>query len=205
MKKIVVFRHAQQEDLGTEHSSWELPARLTPEGKERARQVTRKHREILAKCTHFFTSPLIRAQETLFVMMEELGHVLDTFDIKVKVLPGLWTENPLGWASSGPYETALGLWQKNPEFMEKEGERFLFTIKETSTKFPNNHSAFCVSHGGLLDAGLASAHAELNFTGILAEDTRKAFSQIRDLEKGEGVIFDFDEENFLLNVIELRS
>ena len=196
MKRVTVFRHGKQEDLGLGLTSFALPASLTENGRKLAREVARRHKNLLKKCTRFFTSPLIKAQETLFVMMGELGHQVSTFDQKVKFVPGLWTPNPEKWLSDNTDETIRSWWEKHPSLPIDEGKRFFEVIKEIAIGVSENEDVLCISHGGPLDAGLAFAKAFLR--------EKNAFSEPQDLRKGEGVIFCFDEVNCLFKVEELR-
>ena len=197
--KVVVVRHGKQQDLGLGFTSWGLPAVLTPDGVELAKNFVRLNREILQGCTLFATSPLIRAQQTLFTIMGELGIKVADFDQLVKICNRLYVREPERYMSSDPNETVASWATRNLTFVMEEGERVFEAIKclivgPVSAK---GGSALCVSHGGPIDLLLAHAKNELPHSNGLA------FQSIEDLKKGEGMALYFDDGK-LIAVKELR-
>ena len=199
MREIIVFRHSLHEDLGLGCSNWALPARLTLAGQNLARRIADLYKDLLKNCNYFVTSPLIRAQETLFAMMEELWIPVREFDKKVIIANGLWTSNPADWLSESNW-TVGEVWEKSPVFVEGEGTKLWITgIMPTFRELIRleEGKALCISHGGLLDAAVA-------FVRKVYLGDEEAFSKIKDFRKGEGVVFVFDDRKDILEVRELR-
>ena len=194
MKQVIVFRHGKQEDLGIGYTSWGIHAPLTEQGRKLMQDVARRHEDLLKKCDYFATSPLIRAQQSLFAMMETLGHQVKDCDERVMFVSGLWTPDPANW--SGNYSTMDEIWRQKQKFVEAEGYRALKAIRGIAISIIAENHVLCTSHGGPLDAALATAKSRLG--------NKKAFSKMQDLQKGEGVIFIFDDDNKLIGVEELR-
>jgi len=72
-KRVIVVRHGSRELLGTMNNSWEVFAHLNELGKRQARQFAAEHEGLLRGCRIFASSPLIRAQETLREIVDEMG------------------------------------------------------------------------------------------------------------------------------------
>lgn len=195
MKKVYVFRHGKQEDLGRGYTSWSPDALLTEEGKVMMMEVARRHSGNLFKV--FATSPLIRAQQSLYAMIVELcdlskyPQILD----EVIITNGLKTAQPEVWYTEDLNATITTIYKKDPKAAEKEGEHILRGIKSVADCIlAKNGNALCVSHGGPLDMALVCAK------DVLGVD---AFDSIHDLGKGEGAVF-YYEGKVLKKVEELR-
>ena len=197
--QVVVVRHGKQQDLGLNFNSWGLPAVLTPDGVELAKNFVRFHKEHLRGCKLFVTSPLIRAQQTLFEMMKELGFNITEFDSLVRICDCLYTQSPLMYTSADPNETVDSWAVKNLSFAMAEGERIYEAIQclVVGLMGPEGGTALCVSHGGPVDLLLAYAKNEL------PGSDGKGFYSIKDLKKGEGIILSFDAVE-LVDIRELR-
>ena len=199
MKKVIVFRHGDEEDLGLGYKSWALSARLLPSGFGLMGKVATRHKELLKKCNFFYSSFLIRAQESLYAMMQVLGFPVSEFDDEIKIVPGLWAYYPNRWTTDDPDYTVTKAWKKNPAFFEDEGRIYLISISEIASRIPNGSSALCISHSGIMDAGLATAKKQLGGKG------KDIFIEMKDLKEGEGVIYTLDDNNNrLIGVEELR-
>ena len=197
--KVVVARHGKQQDLGLGFTSWGLPAILTPDGVELAKNFVRLNRDDLRGCSMFATSPLIRAQQTLFAIMGELGIKVGDFDPLVKICNCLYVREPAKYLSSDPSETVASWTKKNLKFAMEEGERVYEAIVclVVGNLSVNGGTALCVSHGGPIDLLLAHAKNELS------DGNGTAFQSIDDLKKGEGLVLYFDGDQ-LITVKELR-
>jgi len=165
--------------------SWGIQARLTPAGIETAKQVASRLKVMLNGCTVFGSSPLIRAQETAFVIMAELGIKPPEFANHIYIHHGFWSTNPAAWyLDCKPEEYSNGaVYKLRPKEVESEGHLVLHTAYSLALQAVtvNQNVALAVSHGGPLDAAIMVAKRSLG-----------QFLPITDLEEGEGAIFTFD-------------
>jgi phosphohistidine phosphatase len=68
--KLFILRHGQAENFAASDAA----RRLTDQGREEVRRVVRKNAELLAGLQQIWVSPLMRAQQTADVVIEEIGH-----------------------------------------------------------------------------------------------------------------------------------
>ena len=181
--KVYAIRHGKKESIpeaGT--TSWGLSAHLTEAGIGVAKRAAQRLLTSGEKFTRFATSPLVRAQETLFTAMEELGIKPRDFDGVVTYERGLWADVPGIWydeCDPADYsnEHIFAQW---PTGVINEGERVLDTIRGIADEVEDG-SALCVSHGGPLDAAIMVARK------ILGGDFA-----IGDVKEGCGAVFHFE-------------
>lgn len=192
---VVAIRHADKEDLGFGTMSWSLPAGLTSNGIHLACKTGRDLKDLLAGCRLFATSPLIRAQETLFHIMDAQGISAKDFDGLVLFEPGLWTSSTDIWyCDDAASYTNRRIWESNPPAVELDGASVLSAIKGIAQKLTDDEQnvALAVSHGGPLDACIMRARQELH-----------DFRPITELGPCEGAIFSF--RALWRDVLELTS
>ncbi|MCW8196421.1 phosphohistidine phosphatase SixA [Proteobacteria bacterium 005FR1] len=67
--KLFILRHGQAESFAASDAA----RKLTDQGREEVRAVVRKNSEVLADLEHIWVSPLVRAQQTADVVIEEIG------------------------------------------------------------------------------------------------------------------------------------
>ncbi|MFA5878440.1 MAG: phosphoglycerate mutase family protein [Candidatus Staskawiczbacteria bacterium] len=187
--KVAVIRHGKKEkipDCGQGTTSWGIQARLTEAGIATAEQVARRLKALLPGCTTFGCSPLIRAQETIFVIMREMGIVPAEFADHIRYHPNFWSRHPSVWymdVDPAAYSNGAVYNLRRTE-VEEEGNITLNAIQDMSVLAGsgNEKSVICVSHGGPLDAAIMMAKRQLG-----------RYVPITDLKEGEGAIFVFDD------------
>ncbi len=185
IREVFVFRHTQEEDLVRGITSWNYPAQLTLDGVHQANKIAFSCQFFPNSCSQYYTSPVFRAQETLWTILDEWGIKPERFERIAEIHPGLFTPFPLEWLSDDLDEQ---FWKDETEFIKREGERFLLVIKSIARRIPREmDKAFCLSHGGIIDAGYAAAREKL---GI-----QNAFSGKDFIKRGHGVIFQFTGDN----------
>ncbi len=201
MKKVIVFRHGDQEDLGRGDSCWSPDACLVQEGKEMIEQVARFYADLLRDCTVFVCSPLIRAQQSLFTMMDEIGYpgLPQLFDQVDNSCENLKTRRPETWyvkpEEADSFPDVKSIWMRDPQSVHAEGAHFFEGICQIMKD--TDKSALCVSHAGMIDAGMA--YAKSMMLGI-----SDAFVAMKDVKKGQGVVFCFEDAR-LVQINELRD
>lgn len=195
MKRVVVLRAGERQDLGTGLWGWEIPARLTDYGRAQCQTAVQTRRELLKDYDAFVTSPLISAQETLYAMMAELGYGVADLYGRVIFCDGLRASGPSRYMRNNPNET-MGEWiAKNKEFVLEEGERVYVDTILSEVLRKTVKSALCISHVGLIDCLLVYIKRELGHDNVVEET--------RGLGNCEGFLVDFDG-NVPLKVEELR-
>lgn len=189
-KRVIVFRHGEDDRLADrDYMCWSINAHLSYQGQQQIREIVRKHKELLANCSVFATSPIIRAQESLFTMMNELNYAPAKFD-NVWFMSELMAAVSSVWCTKNMSETVSDVWRRNPEGVEAEGKHIFNGICRVADMLNDGENALCVSHGGPLNAGCAFAKDYLR-TDV---SEPSSFENIRDLGKGEGAVFVFEEE-----------
>ncbi len=180
--KVIVLRHGKQVDMGRGYTCWSPDAVLAPEGIKMMSFVSGKHERLFRTCEVFACSPFIRAQQSLFTMMEALGFPPQKMD-DVLLMNGLKTADPSVWVSENPTELVSSFWRREEDRVTAEGEHGYLGVCEIAALGKN---ALCISHGGVLDTAVAWAKS------LLGEDD--AFANIKDIGKGEGFVFGFEDD-----------
>lgn len=184
--RIAVIRHGKKEKIngcGQGTTSWAIQARLTEAGIETAKQLARR----LPDCRIFGSSPLLRAQETIFAMMAEQGILASDFAKHIRFDPGFWSAKPETWyLDCKPEEYSNGaIFKLRPAEVIEEGLSVLQATRRLAiiAGLAEQSRAIAVSHGGPLDAAIMVAKEELGWA-----------SSITDLKEGEGAFFTFDDD-----------
>ena len=185
--KVVVVANGNNEGFGFGRNSWLLPAHLANSGVVIARQVAQSLVSMLHGCIIFACSPLVRAQETLFAIMEELGIKPKDFDLAVWYERELWSGHPQTWyADIDPADYNNGVvFRQKPEAVLGEGELVFGAIQRVCklTRLADQSISLCVSHSGPLGAAI-----------MVAKHSLDECAEIRNLREGEGAIFFFEDD-----------
>ena len=202
-RKIIVITNGTAQDMGTNGTTWEWPADLSPKGLMEAKCFADVSQSSLAGCNIYACSTLPRAAQTLNEIMNQLDCSLAEFD-DIIVSKEFWTGHPKKYLSDSPQDAA-DVVLKDPDFAKLEGSRFyqLGIVKIILAKMreKNEGTALCVSHP--VPVSFLLAHAE----GVL--EVENAFdSRIRNFEGCEGIILTFVEQSHwpqLYSIQELRQ
>ena len=185
--RVIMVRHGSAEDLGRGATNWSPEARLTDKGKEQMKATARRWHDLFVQAVFFVASPLIRAQESLFAMIHEIGYpnVLDLVE-KVHARGGLRYKNPKVWLQDGgPRLTFAEIYRRDPQGIEAEGHHVLDAILKIAEKMEDGQTALCVGHGGPLDAAYVLAYAG---DDMVVDESEFLLSH-KQFGNGEGAIF----------------
>ena len=192
--KVVALTSGNKADPKVGGTSWSLPANLAGSGFAIAHQVAVSLATMLHGCIIFACSPLIRAQQNLFAIMEGLGMKPGDFDLCVLFDRDLWSGHPQTWyldPGSEPedwHQRNSEIWKAKPNEVLAEGELVLEAISRTAkiTRLAGQGISLCISHRGTLDAAI-----------MVAKHSLDECSEIGSLREGEGAIFFFEDDKLV--------
>lgn len=196
-KRVWVFRHGPKASGPAKDGIFASASLKEPEGRE----VIEKIVSTFLKGQKFegiYTSNLVRAYQTGVILAEILGmefpHLVEGLGAPPHILK-LWAGLIAGLKSY----TCFDFFIADPVFVKSEGERVFNTIIWLATNAtPEGEQILCVSHGGLIEPAVATAHS------LVSQSFEYEIYRIADLKECEGIIFVFDDENKFLEVHELR-
>jgi broad specificity phosphatase PhoE len=199
--KIVVFQHTRRKDPG---SCWTLPALLAAAGVEAAQELVESHRGILKGCDTFISSPVIRCQQALFVIMATLEIPYKEYD-GIIIEPDLWTHYPDNWCmQDGSTPPVSKIWEGNKTAVEADGRRMFETLRRVAAEAirKNRKMGLAISHRGPIDACLAHAKKNLG--------DHESFRHIQELGSNEGYMLSFQDRGIgaspeLVRLKEIRT
>lgn len=194
MLKIVAITHGKKEEpSGTPQKTmswWGIRAGLSAEGIETAKKVAQKLKSMGLHCAIFGCSPLLRAQQTAFAIMAELGIPEADYADYIKYDQGFWTWHPKVWyqdCDPADYNNEL-IYDLRPDEVEQEGQALLTAVEEFAivAGVAKKDTALVVTHGGPLDAAIMVAKSRFGL-----------YPPITNLMEGDGAIFTFDGANLV--------
>lgn len=195
MKKIWVFRHGPKKTGSSKGGSPAPTMPLSPEGEKITENIavqTLKGQEFVL----ISTSPSVRAYQTGAIFSTALGAGFPVIN------EGLGTPYSAEWEKvilKMTCPTSIDIFHGNPRLAVNEGHRLSMVIKKIAEYLPDGLQSLCVSHGGLIEFAMATVKARIN-----GASWRDQLMQIKDLEEGEGVIFQLDTNNNFVGLEELR-
>jgi len=197
IRKVVILRSARGENFGLGRKTWQVFGRLVPEGVKKARAFAFEHQDLLTGCHVFVTSPLIRAQQTLFEIMKALGASQEAFDEYIPT-QDIWTHVPEGYISDNPNETMRSLANLRRPFAFAESLKLFSFLSGIVEEMENDNetTAVMISHKGPIDF----LFARLRF--MMGE--QNAFDDMVDLGFCEGFVVTF-KDGKLLDINQIRN
>ncbi len=175
---------------------WNVESLLSREGCDQAKKAVHVWYEVFKQCVIFFTSPLMRAQQTLFTIMRELGYK-DRLERCFFIDTDLWTHEPEKYLFFDPDEPIINWINRDMGVAIDIGEDiYNYAIREVILpKIDEGETLLCISHRGPIDLLLAYCRKKLC--------DAEAYSNIRDLYNCEGFVLEF-KDGQLSGIKELR-
>ena len=195
MKKVWVFRHGPKESGAGKNVICPEMGLKNPEGYEMTKKIVETLLEE-QKFNALFTSPFVRAYQTGVIFALELGMPLPSIidGLAGKNLCQDWVDIILTLTGS----SCADLYHAAPQLLQQEGEQVFETIQLIAESLEDDSQDLCVSHGGLIEPAMAAAKTRF------VSDFETELLSIQDLKEGDGVIFEFDENNNFIGLEEKR-
>lgn len=194
--KVVVIRHGKKENVpgcGQGTTSWAIQSKLVEKGIAGAKTVAARMVAMFGDCKIFGCSPLVRAQETLFIIMEAFGIGVGEYADHIYFDHRFWSVAPSTWYNDVPPETYTNakILALRLEGVEEDGHAVLDAAMDLAylARHCGENVAIAVSHGGPLDAAI-----------MLAKREQGEVSPITDIGAGEGIILSFDAHGDIVDV-----
>ena len=192
--KVVALTSGNKADSKIGGTSWSLSALLAGSGFAIAHQVAVSLATMLQGCIIFACSPLIRAQQNLFAIMEGLGMKPSDFDLCVWFDRDLWSGHPQTWylnpdsEPDNPHQRNSEIFKQRPEEVLGEGDLVFGAIQRVAkiTRLADQSISLCMSHRGTLDAAI-----------MVAKHSLDECAEIGSLREGEGAIFFFEDDKLV--------
>jgi hypothetical protein len=190
---LVISSGRPEKDIGQPATRWDIGAHLSFAGDKTVKHRCIRIKEELPQCQIFGCSPLIKAQQTSFVVMDEMGIKKADRARHIHYMNALWSVSPEIWQMEccpSKYCNSK-VYEDSPDAVTREGNTVLGGVirLQEIAKSACLYSAIAISHRGPLDAAIMVAKRLLN---------QKV--DIGDVHDCEGAIFHFGIFSQLIRV-----
>ena len=193
IRVLVITNGKPEKEAGQTVTGWDVNAKVSFSGEKTARHLCSRIKEVIPHCQVFGGSPLRKAQETIFAIMDEMGVKKSDYASHMHLDTAFWSLSTDVWhLQCRPSEYSnRKVYGYRPDAIENEGRSVLnATIRlQEIAKAACSDSAIAVSHRGPLDAAIMVAKR------LLGQKVK-----IGNVRQCEGAIFHFGAFNKILRV-----
>jgi len=193
IRVLVLSSGKSDKEVGQVATNWDISAQLSHSGEKTIKHGCVRMKEVLPHCQIFGGSPLIKAQQTLLAIMDEMGIKKAERAKHIHLDTAFWSFSPEVWhLNCRPSKyTNRKVYGYRPDAVENEGRTVLNAIirLQDIAKVASSESAIAISHRGPLDAAIMVAKR------LLGQKVK-----IGDIRQCEGAIFHFGAFNKIIRV-----
>jgi broad specificity phosphatase PhoE len=193
IRVLVISNGKPEKEAGQVVTNWDIGAQLSSAGEKTVKHLCIQIKESLSRCQVYGASPLIKAQQTLFAIMDEMGIKKGDRAKHIHLDTAFWSFSPEIWhlqCRPSKYSNRK-VYGYRQNAVIREGNTVLNAIirLQEIAKSSCAETAIAVSHLGPLDAAIMVA--------------KRALGQkvnIGNVRQCEGAIFHFGAFNKIIRV-----